>query len=181
LKILKTNNLEFLNQHNIGAIINCTENEPFNDYFEDKYKYAQPEVEVELIPQPLTATTECPICMTDVESKETVSLGCCVYSFCGDCYSNQYLTKEHRTHQCMMCRTPFSKVQVYQESMVDKLKQKPIYPIISPRTPSQLTELDDEDFNELPDLVRMSPTVITEFPPSDFPPDDLPMTLSELN
>ena len=33
------NNLEFLNQHNIGAIINCTENEPFNDYFEDKYKY----------------------------------------------------------------------------------------------------------------------------------------------
>jgi hypothetical protein len=145
--------------------------------FEDTYKYAQPEVQVEMIPQPLTATTECPICMTDVESKETVSLGCCVYSFCGNCYSNQYLTKENRAHQCMMCRTPFSKVQVYQESMVDKLKQKPIYPIISQRTPSQLTEMDDdEDFDDLPDLIPQDVDVITEFPPNDFP-----MTLSELN
>ena len=33
------NNLEFLHSNNIGAIINCTENEPFNDYFEDKYKF----------------------------------------------------------------------------------------------------------------------------------------------
>ena len=33
------NNIEFLNKHNIGAILNCTENEPFNEYFEDKYKH----------------------------------------------------------------------------------------------------------------------------------------------
>ena len=33
------NNLEFLHSNNIGAIINCTENEPFNDYFNDKYKF----------------------------------------------------------------------------------------------------------------------------------------------
>ena len=33
------NNLEFLHSNNISAIINCTENEPFNDYFKYKYKY----------------------------------------------------------------------------------------------------------------------------------------------
>jgi protein tyrosine/serine phosphatase len=33
------NNLDFLNENNIGAIINCTENEPFNEYFENKYKF----------------------------------------------------------------------------------------------------------------------------------------------
>jgi hypothetical protein len=152
--------------------------------FEDNYKHTQPEVVIEVIPQPLTANVECPICMTDVESKETVSLGCCVYSFCGDCYSNQYLTKEHRAHQCMMCRTPFSKIQVYQESMADKLKPKtpvfqqtPIRPVISHETLSQITDLDNEDFDDLPDLIPHADIdgVITEFPPNDFP-----MTLSEL-
>jgi hypothetical protein len=33
------NNLNFLKEKNIGAILNCTENEPFNEYFEDKYKH----------------------------------------------------------------------------------------------------------------------------------------------
>jgi hypothetical protein len=150
----------------------------YSRIFEDNYKHTQPEVVIEVIPQPLTGNVECPICMTDVESKETVSLGCCVYSFCGDCYSNQYLTKEHRAHQCMMCRTPFSKIQVYQESMADKLKPKtPVYPIISHDTLSQITDLNDEDFDDLPDLIPHPDTddVITEFPPNDFP-----MTLSEL-
>lgn len=30
------NNIQFLKEHNIGAIINCTENDPFNEYFNDK-------------------------------------------------------------------------------------------------------------------------------------------------
>jgi len=144
--------------------------------FDETFKHMQPEVEIEIIPQPLVATVECPICMTEMESTETVSLGCCVYSFCGDCYSNQYLTKEHRAHQCMMCRTPFSKVQVYQESMVDKLKPKPICPNIGHRTPSQLTEFDDEDFSDLPDLIPQDVDTIIDFPLNDFP-----MTLDELN
>jgi protein-tyrosine phosphatase len=33
------NNLEFLNKHKIGAILNCTENEPFNSYFREKNKF----------------------------------------------------------------------------------------------------------------------------------------------
>jgi protein-tyrosine phosphatase len=33
------NNIDFLKKNNIEAIINCTENEPFNEYFNDKYKY----------------------------------------------------------------------------------------------------------------------------------------------
>jgi len=126
--------------------------EQWSDYariFDETYKYAQPEVEIQIIPQPLTASVECPICMTEMDCKESVSLGCCVYSFCGDCYSNQYLTKDHRAHQCMMCRTPFSKIQVYQESVAEKLKPKPIGPMISQRTPSQLTEMDDETFSDL--------------------------------
>ena len=33
------NNTEFLQKHNIGAILNCTENEPFNDYFHGKHTF----------------------------------------------------------------------------------------------------------------------------------------------
>ncbi len=32
------NNLKFLKKKNIQAIVNCTENEPFHEYFEDKLK-----------------------------------------------------------------------------------------------------------------------------------------------
>ena len=32
-------NIDFLNNNNIGAIINCTEKEPFDEYFENKYKF----------------------------------------------------------------------------------------------------------------------------------------------
>jgi hypothetical protein len=143
--------------------------------FDETFKFAQPEVEIEVIPQPPVASVECPICMTEIDSIETVSLGCCVYSFCGDCYSNQYLTKDHRVHQCMMCRTPFSKVQVFQQSMADKIKPKTFCPLIARRTPSQLTEMDDETFSDLPELLPYNENVITE-----FPPNDIPMTLSEL-
>jgi protein-tyrosine phosphatase len=34
--ISSANDIDFLQQNNIQAIINCTINEPFNDYFEDK-------------------------------------------------------------------------------------------------------------------------------------------------
>jgi protein-tyrosine phosphatase len=37
--ILCANNIEFLNTANVQAIVNCTENEPFNEYFDDKSKY----------------------------------------------------------------------------------------------------------------------------------------------
>jgi dual specificity phosphatase 12 len=37
--IICANNVDFLSKNNIQSIVNCTENEPFNDYFEDKYKY----------------------------------------------------------------------------------------------------------------------------------------------
>ena len=67
---------------------------------------------------------ECPICMTEFKHSESVSLGCCVYSFCSDCYTNQYLTKDHREHNCMMCRAPFSQIEVYEESIAEKLKAK---------------------------------------------------------
>lgn len=33
------NNVQFLNEHNIGAIVNCTENEPYNTYFDNKPKF----------------------------------------------------------------------------------------------------------------------------------------------
>ena len=36
--ILYANNLDFLTKNNIKAIINCTEKEPFHDYFNDKSK-----------------------------------------------------------------------------------------------------------------------------------------------
>jgi hypothetical protein len=32
------NDVEFLEKNNIGAILNCTEDEPYNDYFDNKYK-----------------------------------------------------------------------------------------------------------------------------------------------
>ncbi len=33
------NNIQFLNEHKIDAIVNCTENEPYNDYFNNKSKF----------------------------------------------------------------------------------------------------------------------------------------------
>lgn len=36
--IIYADKVDFLTQNNIGAIINCTEKEPFNDYFENKLK-----------------------------------------------------------------------------------------------------------------------------------------------
>jgi len=40
--INKSNDIEFLKNNNIQAIINCTENEPFSDYFDDKLKLRIP-------------------------------------------------------------------------------------------------------------------------------------------
>ncbi len=37
--IKSANNVEFLKDNNILSIVNCTENEPFNDYFDDKSKF----------------------------------------------------------------------------------------------------------------------------------------------
>jgi protein-tyrosine phosphatase len=37
--INNANNIEFLKKNNITAIINCTENEEFNEYFSDKPKF----------------------------------------------------------------------------------------------------------------------------------------------
>ena len=34
--IYESNNIDFLNNNNINAIVNCTEKEPFNEYFNDK-------------------------------------------------------------------------------------------------------------------------------------------------
>ena len=34
--------IDFLKKHNIGGIINCTENEPFHEYFDDKPKTQLP-------------------------------------------------------------------------------------------------------------------------------------------
>ena len=33
--IYESNNIDFLNNNNINAIVNCTEKEPFNEYFND--------------------------------------------------------------------------------------------------------------------------------------------------
>jgi len=95
--------------------------------FEDNYKSAQRETEVKIVEESyekMNECFECPICMTEFKHSESVSLGCCVYSFCSDCYSNQYLTKDHREHNCMMCRAPFSQIEVYEESIAEKLKAK---------------------------------------------------------
>jgi len=35
-------NNDFLRKNKIEAVLNCTENEPFNEYFDDKYKYRLP-------------------------------------------------------------------------------------------------------------------------------------------
>ena len=37
--ILGANNTEFLINNNIQSIVNCTKNEPFNEYFDNKYKH----------------------------------------------------------------------------------------------------------------------------------------------
>ena len=37
--IKAANNTDFLKKHNICAIINCTENDAFSDYFKDKSKF----------------------------------------------------------------------------------------------------------------------------------------------
>ena len=122
--------------------------------FDHNYKYAQPDAEIELITQPPAESVECPICMTEVEGLETVSLGCCVYSFCGDCYSKQYMTKEHREHKCMMCRAPFSKVCVFQKSMADKLKPKLVFPDIPEIHDVSRSELAEWDVSHPEDFVR---------------------------
>jgi hypothetical protein len=92
--------------------------------FDEHHKNEQPAAEVNIVPPPLKTEEcfECPICMTEFAHSESVSLGCCVYSFCSDCYSNQYLTKDHREHNCMMCRKPFSKIEIYEEAIADKLR-----------------------------------------------------------
>jgi len=95
--------------------------------FEDNYKSAQPETKVNIVEESyekMNECFECPICMTEFKHSESVSLGCCVYSFCSDCYSNQYLTRDHRDHNCMMCRAPFSQIEVYEDSIAEKLKAK---------------------------------------------------------
>ena len=40
--INKSTDIDFLQKNNIQAIINCTENEPFSDYFDDKLKLRLP-------------------------------------------------------------------------------------------------------------------------------------------
>ena len=114
--------------------------------FEDNYKNAQPETEVKVVEKILPEKMEeCPICMVEIKHSESVSLGCCVYSFCSDCYANQYLTKEHRAHNCMMCRTPFSQIEVYHESIAEKLRVKCPASIIQERA-----EIDDDGHYGLP-------------------------------
>lgn len=106
---------------------------------------------------------ECPICMTEnVDKKDSVNLGCCVYSFCSDCYSKQYLTKEQREYKCMMCRTPFSKVKVFNDSVIEKLKKTPPetihipFPVFS-NNPNSVSQIEDDDFSDLPALVSIFP------------------------
>jgi len=133
--------------------------------FETIFKQRQT-VEVEIVleePDKTETCIECPICMSDdIVKQDSVNLGCCVYSFCSDCYSKQYMTKENRTHQCMMCRSPFSKVKVFGQSVVDKLKT-PIatsssssvhfpFPVFS-NNPSSVVQVDDEEFNYLTSLI----------------------------
>lgn len=94
--------------------------------FDDNHKNEKSRAEVNVVPPSLKTEEcfECPICMTEYAHSESISLGCCVYSFCSDCYSNQYLTEDHREHNCMMCRKPFSKIEVYEEATADKLRAK---------------------------------------------------------
>ena len=126
--------------------------------FEDSLKNAQPETEVKVMEkdsEKMEECLECPICMVEIKHSESVSLGCCVYSFCSDCYSNQYLTKEHRAHNCMMCRAPFSQIEVYETSIAEKLKAKCPATILQtqyyyPDDLPERTERDDDGHYGLP-------------------------------
>jgi hypothetical protein len=126
--------------------------------FEDTLKNAQPEAEVKVVEESyekMKECIECPICMVEIKHSESVSLRCCVYSFCSDCYSNQYLTKEHRVHNCMMCRAPFSQIEVYEESIAEKLKAKCPATILQtqyyyPDDLPERTERDDDGHYGLP-------------------------------
>ena len=126
--------------------------------FEDSLKNAQPETEVKVMEkdsEKMEECLECPICMVEIKHSESVSLGCCVYSFCSDCYSNQYLTKEHRAHNCMMCRAPFSQIEVYETSIAEKLRAKCPATILQtqyyyPDDLPERTERDDDGHYGLP-------------------------------
>lgn len=132
--------------------------------FEDTLKNAQPETEVKIVEESsekMEECLECPICMVEIKHSESVSLGCCVYSFCSDCYVNQYLTKEHRAHNCMMCRTPFSKIEVYETAISEKLKAK---------FPASIVQEEYYYPDNLPERTRDTETEYY----------GLPMTLAEL-
>lgn len=122
--------------------------------FDDNLKNEQPRAEVNVVSPPSSDECfECPICMTEFAHSESVSLGCCVYSFCSDCYSNQYLTKDHREHNCMMCRKPFTQIEVYEESIADKLRAKCPPSIIQHQQyyyPDNLDAIETVDFDNMP-------------------------------
>ena len=115
-----------VNRRRGGGTFTFEEMATITRLFDDNYKNEQPTAEVNIVSPPSKTEEcfECPICMTEFAYSESVSLGCCVYSFCSDCYSNQYLTKDHREHNCMMCRKPFSQIEVYEEAIADKLRAK---------------------------------------------------------
>jgi hypothetical protein len=117
--------------------------------FDDNHKNEKPRAEVNIVPPSTDECFECPICMTEFAHSESISLGCCVYSFCSDCYSNQYLTKDHREHNCMMCRKPFSKIEVYEEAIADKLRANCPSSIIQEQYyyPDNMDDIETADFD----------------------------------
>lgn len=152
--------------------------------FEDNVKKAHPPVEIEVVPFDDSEkeeeelkdgeknTVECPICIESVRKIESIYLGCCAYSFCGNCYENQYLTKEHRNHVCMMCRTPFTKIQVFHPLVVELIRSREKVPIDSVLN----TELDIESSTALSQLTDEQVVIDDYF----LPPEGTPMTLDEL-
>jgi len=142
------------NGHGGRGIFSIEEISFITRLFEDNYKNAQPETEVKVVEESyekMEECLECPICMLEIKHSESVSLGCCVYSFCSDCYANQYLTKEHRAHNCMMCRAPFSQIEVFEEAIAEKLRAKCPASIIQEEYYYQeRTERDDDGHYGLP-------------------------------
>jgi hypothetical protein len=91
-------------------------------------------------------TTECPICMDEIERRELVTTKCCFNSFCRDCIMNGCL----RTNKtCPLCRKKITHMDLYSlkedgtaiDMDLTKLKEKPVVSKLPPTPMDVLLQL----------------------------------------
>jgi hypothetical protein len=65
---------------------------------------------------------ECPICITDVEGKNFVTMNC-NHGTCYECF-DKYLSTTARQPCCCLCRTTVTKLKFTNTETCDKIKTK---------------------------------------------------------